>query len=622
MNHGTIYTGIKMHGIKICTNRPLLLLLFGLMANTAFGNPGSATPGRPNVLIIMTDQQRFDALSYAGNTVLHTPNLDRIASEGAWFKNAYTPCAVCAPARASILTGRNVENHAVTGNGAAYDSKTPGIMTMSTFDEILGDHGYSCAYYGKWHSPIEHARVYQNAVTATKTTDLGPSMKKDYLNFLDPLFPKGDLEDGEFYDTYTLRPYLAHPIDKRYDLASRGEDTSEKPGQSDIHGVTTIPTEFHISAHETGEVLDALERLKDSAFSITCSFHHPHPPFLATEKYTAMFPPAEMPLPPSLDDDMENSPYQFLKEGLSPMYSDPEKIRYFISEYYALVKEIDDRVGTILDKLDELGLAENTLVIFLSDHGEMLGAHGLRSKNIFYEEASHVPLMIRFPGVIAPGTRVESYISTVNIFATIFDYLGMDEPPSDGFSLRGLIEGTDSENGKYVVTEWLSSLSSKPSHMVIKDGWKLMLPDSSATDVIKALYNLNEDPYEMTNLLGNHPNAPAYASKVDELEYCFVEWLMKSRGLPFTPEGASPSFARGTSMLYPNPALDELRIHVDASCLPARIEILDINGRLRKDEILSGEYTCLDVSELPPGLYLHRINGAQSAPGNGKFWIR
>ncbi|MFC2116619.1 hypothetical protein ACFLTU_09090, partial [Bacteroidota bacterium] len=118
-----------------------------------------------------------------------------------------------------------------------------------------------------------------------------------------------------------------------------------------------------------------------------------------------------------------------------------------------------------------------------------------------------------------------SYISTVNLFATILDYLDMPDHSSDGFSLSGLIEGTDEENGKYVVTEWLSSIKSSPSHMVIKDGWKLMLPDSSATDVIKALYDMNTDPHELNNLLGNNPDSEKYDSKVKELEACFREWM-------------------------------------------------------------------------------------------------
>jgi len=502
---------------------PILLLFF----LTACSSQPGEKEKPANLLFIMTDQQRFDALSYAGNTVLETPNMDRLAKEGVWFKNAYTPCAVCTPARASILTGCRVATTGVLSNSLAYSDEETGIMPMHTYDEILSENGYTCEYYGKWHTPTFRARIYKNPVTVAgrSRSELGPGKKMAYLDFMAPRFPDRDPGPGEFKDTYTERPYLAHPIDRRYDLASRGEDVEIKVGQSDIHGVTSIPTEYHIAAFEGGKAIEALEKLKDSTFSITCSFHHPHPPYLGAKTYVDLYPPDEMPAPESIKDDMENSPYIKRKKRTSLMYSDPKKIGYFTSEYYAMVKEVDDWVGKILDKLDELGLSDNTLVVFTSDHGELLGAHGMRGKFVFYEESSHIPLMIRFPGRIAPGSAVDSYVSTVNLFSTILDYLEMPAHPSDGFSMKGLIEGSDIENGKYVVTEWLSYPESEPTHMVIKEGWKLILPDSSATDLMKALYDMNTDPWEMTNLLGNNPEAHQYTAKVEELEDCFREWM-------------------------------------------------------------------------------------------------
>ncbi len=339
----------------------------------------------PNLLFLMTDQQRFDALSYAGNTVLETPNMDRLAKEGAWFKNAYTPCAVCTPARASILTGCRVATTGVISNSLAYSEEETGIMPMHTYDEVLAENGYTCEYYGKWHTPTFRGRIYKNpvGVAGRSKSELGPGKKQAYLDFLTPMMPARDAMPGEFMDTYTERPYQPHPLDRRYDLASRGEDVDIKVGQSDIHGVTSIPAEYHIAAFEGGKTLEALERLKDSTFSLTCSFHHPHPPYLGAKSYVDMFPPEKMPVPESISDDMENSPYIKRKKRSSPMYSDSENIQYFTSEYYALVKEVDDWVGEILDKLDELGLADNTLVVFTSDHGELLGAHGMRGKFIF-----------------------------------------------------------------------------------------------------------------------------------------------------------------------------------------------------------------------------------------------
>jgi arylsulfatase A-like enzyme len=485
--------------------------------------------GKPNLLFIMTDQQRFDALSYAGNKILNTPNMDRLAREGAWFENTYTQCAVCGPARASMLTGRTVANTKVISNKQAYDSEDSGVMPMKTYDEILSENGYECEYYGKWHTPTFRAKIYKNPVTMAgiHETELGPGLKEAYIRYLNPLYPDRKLKEGELRDTFTDRPYLPYPIDLRFDLKNKGKDSNIKVGEADIHGVTTIPDEYHVSAFEAGETIQALEKLKDKTFSITCSFHHPHPPYLAAEKYIKMYPPQKMVPPVSIRDDMADSPYLNMKKGTGENYSDPVMIQYFIAEYYALVKEIDDRVGKILNKLDELGLTDNTLVIFTSDHGEMLGSHGMKGKFCFYEESSHVPMMIRFPGRIKPGTKVKAPVSNMDLFATILDYLKMPLHPSDGSSLRGLMEGTANED-TYVVTEWLSDLQGKPSHMVVKNGWKLMLPDPSAKKLKPALYNLNDDPHELKNLLANNADSNKYAARVTELEACFQKWMERT----------------------------------------------------------------------------------------------
>jgi arylsulfatase A-like enzyme len=204
------------------------------------------------------------------------------------------------------------------------------------------------------------------------------------------------------------------------------------------------------------------------------------------------------------------------------------------SNYYGLVKELDDWVGKILATLEENGLSDNTLVIFVSDHGEMLGAHGLREKNIFYEESAHIPLLMRFPGRIAPGTTVDGYVSLVDLFPTILDYLDVEAHESDGKSLRGLIEGKDKNHGKYVVTEWNYRGDVAPNYMVVKDGWKLMIPYSKESTVINALYDLNTDPNEMHNLIGKNPDRAKYESQAEELRECLLEWLEKNNSEHYT----------------------------------------------------------------------------------------
>ena len=167
----------------------LIVTVFGLNAQQ-----------KKNLLFIMTDQQRYDALSIAGNSVLETPNLDQLAKQGVWFKNAYSACAVCGPARSSILTGCTVETHGVRTNSRTYYYDEEPVMTMPTFDEILTEKGYHCEYYGKWHSMSNHTDVYKNPKQAAKN---GKSIfghggqNHVYMDYLNTFYPKPKLNKGE-----------------------------------------------------------------------------------------------------------------------------------------------------------------------------------------------------------------------------------------------------------------------------------------------------------------------------------------------------------------------------------------------------------------------------------------
>jgi len=174
-------------------------------------------------------------------------------------------------------------------------------------------------------------------------------------------------------------------------------------------------------------------------------------------------------------------------------------------------------------------LAENTIVIFTSDHGEMLGTHGMREKNVFYTESSQVPLMIRFPKEIKKETVVDNYITNLDMFSTILDYTGVGKMvKSDGTSLRDLIENKTPNRPDYIVTEWNFRGDDISNYMVMYKGWKFLIPYSVSSKVINAMYDLNTDPYEMKNLLGSNPEKGKYTDKAEELRGYLLEWLKKN----------------------------------------------------------------------------------------------
>ena len=483
---------------------------------------------QPNVLIIMTDEQAWDAVGYAGNALIKTPNLDRLASQGVNFSQAITACPVSVPARTSILTGRLTEATSIRDNGDLNRND----CYYPTFDEILAKRAYKVECYGKFHSPAHMANVYMNPPEWGKSgSDLIINSNEDgYLSYLKQHITKRSLKKGELYETTFyggLVPYKLDPIDRRFDYLPSGEIPTEelnqrKLGQGDVHGVLDLPAEHTITALQAKSTIKALERLKNDKFIVTCSFHCPHVPITPSEPFASMYKPDKMTVSPSIKDNRENSPYQ--PNSWDKNYTDPEKVKYMVANYYAFVTEIDEWVGKILSKLDELKLTDNTLVIFVSDHGEMLGAHGMRGKFCFYEESVRVPFLIRYPGKIKSGQKIETPVSTLNIFSTILDYAGLKSIPSDGYSLKPVMEGAPAKYD-FAISEWTWTNQKVPSIMIRTEDWKLMTTHRDGGKNVEALYNLKNDPYEMNNLLGSNSNRFNYNAVCEELKSKLLGYL-------------------------------------------------------------------------------------------------
>jgi arylsulfatase A-like enzyme len=482
---------------------------------------------KPNILLIMTDQQSWDAVGYAGNKVIKTPNLDRLAGESVNFSRAITGCPVSAPARTSILTGRLIETTTIRGNNDVYLND----CFYPTFDEILAKTGYTTEYYGKFHSPDHMAKVYANPTIDCKSGfEQIVKWEQNYVEFLRKTFKKRPLKADELYETSFYGgtiPYRPDPPDSKYDMLHSGNraniDMSEKRSQADVHGVLDLAAEYTITAIQGQQTLQALDRLKDKKFMLTASFHCPHVPITPSEPYASMYKPEDMVPYLSITDKRSNSPYQ-PNTDLAP-YNDKAKVQYMMANYYAFVTEIDDWVGKILNKLDELNLTQNTLVIFVSDHGEMLGAHGMRGKFCFYEESVRVPFLIRYPGKIPAGKNISTPVSIINIFPTILDYAGLKNIPSDGYSMRGMMEGTALPKYDFAISEWMSKQESVPSLMICTEQWKLMTTHRAGGKNIEVLFDLINDPLEMNNLLGTNPERFRYRDIAEELRSKLAGYL-------------------------------------------------------------------------------------------------
>lgn len=310
-----------------------------------------------NLIVILTDQQRYDTIrmvqeerGWPEHSHINTPTLDRIAREGAYFRNAYTHCAVCVPARASLLTGSTVENTGIRTNGLSKDENLPGndaeykLPKRRTYDDILvKDHGYVAEYYGKWHTPNSMAvGVYDNDVRRGagakaffgKMNDDGTKhyswgMNEWYRMWLAEQSASQNaslpFEAGDQINTYSKYYYDPDPLDTRYGMSTGSSRDGVR--QPDQHGLNRLPDGLSNTAQQAGETIEALERLAtgDKPFSLHLSLHSPHAPMIPTRRYYEMYNPDDMLLPESLRDDLANSAYS--NDRLPDGYDDPTKVQ-------------------------------------------------------------------------------------------------------------------------------------------------------------------------------------------------------------------------------------------------------------------------------------------------------
>ncbi|MBB3209307.1 arylsulfatase A-like enzyme [Rhodopirellula rubra] len=422
---------------------------------------------RPNIVFILTDDHRADGWSAAGNELLSTPNLDRIASRGTRFENAFVTLAICSPSRAACLTGRYGSKNGVTAVG---------IVTINdgaaTFADALRDSGYATGVTGKWH-------------LKTKPEQCG-------FEFISTCWANGPWYDRQFN------------ID--------GE-SKKMPGFVD-----------DVTAAESIRFMQR-SVVDEKPFALWMCTQVPHMDhkhtWPAEQKYLDAHDAEAMPLPKTWNDDLSGKP-EYLKtsrnrtQALHYGYDSPEKIQGHTRDYYASVEQMDRAIGRVLDEIDRLGVQDDTWILFVGDNGWLLGEHGMTSKVLPYEESMHVPMAIAGPRTMAKVS--DALVLNIDLTATIYELAGLPVPKSmDGKSLLPIVENDSPSDWRtsFLYEAPTPQLGSQPLWAVRDDRWKYVEthPDGSADGVFKELYDLQSDAIEQTNLAEN----PEYSEKVQAL---------------------------------------------------------------------------------------------------------
>lgn len=418
---------------------------------------------RPNILFLMTDQMQGRVLEPEHPCL--TPNLDRLASRGVRLRRAYTPNAVCSPARASLMTGLLPHNHGVTDVIHCVDPDQSSLRTEKPhWAQRLVEADYKTGYFGKWH--IE------------RTEELEQFGWQVYEG-------RGPGRKGR--QNYSLK--------KTNDLP---------PGynQSVLYGVIDQPPEERGMGQRVSDALAYLRDVTQAEDPWCCfvSITEPHDPFVAGKEAFSLYDVDKTPLQPNVHDDMSDRPGVYRKAaGTWADMTDQHK-REAATCYYALITEIDQQYGRILDFLEQSGKLEDTVVVFTSDHGELLGSHGLYTKNYSgFEEVYNIPLIMAGPG-IAEGAVSEARVGLHDLCPTLMELAGCRSFSSgDSRSFAPALRDPAAHEGEYQVgyAEYFGTRY-RLTQRVLWDGpWKYCHNGFDFDE----MYNLDADPFEMQNLI-------------------------------------------------------------------------------------------------------------------------
>jgi len=464
--------------------------------------PGGRTP--PNLLILIADDHRGGTLGIDGDPRRATPRLDALARQGVWFTRAYCNAPFCTPSRQSLITGRLPHAVGVTllNTPLPDDAVTLGVW--------LGNLGYDTAAVGKMHFNGRSTHGFDERID-----------RPAWQAWLKANPPSG----GDHRRPW--RPFV-DPAAEWLNASCRNEG---------------LPADSTDSAFFADEAIAYLRRQRSQPFALVVGFYDPHSPFHFPRAWEGRFLPRDFAEPAATEAELRERPRVF--RGLTGDHA-----RGIQAAYYTSLSFVDHEVGRMVDALDRFGLAENTVVVYLGDNGYMLGEHGRFEKHCFYEPAVNVPLLLRWPGHIPAGRRVDAMVELVDLFPTVLDLLGVAPPPGlHGQSLGPLTRGEPGASGRETVfSEYLENeeamVRSERYKLVVgtgrrnrRDGYETGLP---LPGPYERLYDLKFDPGETTDLADRPETTAVKADLMGRLH----ERLRTTRdGVEPVPPGLSPTEA-------------------------------------------------------------------------------
>ncbi len=435
---------------------------------------------QPNILLIQTDQLMAGALSAYGNTICHAPNLDRLIKQSILFENAYCNFPLCAPSRASMATGQLASRIGVYDNAAELPASMP------TYAHYLRDSGYQTTLSGKIHfiGPDQHHGFGERL-----TPDIYPADFSWVPNW-------GD--EGE-RDTNDARSILVSGI-------------CENSVQIQFDEMVT---------REAIKYLETLGRMKNpQPFFLQVSFTHPHEPYLCQQEYWSIYEEREIPKPsvPALDPEKHDPHSRRLLADFSMLDTvfDDTDIARARRAYFGSISFLDEKIGKILNTLSDMNMAQETVVIFTSDHGDLLGERGLWFKKHFFESSLRVPMLMAIPGQSAK--RVATPVSLVDLLPTLMGLAegcrwSSDIEPLDGTDLAWLING-HVQLDRPLYAEYLAESTASPMFMILRKPCKFIWSSNDPC----LLYQLDNDPKELVNLAHDPQYSCTVSSFVEEVQ--------------------------------------------------------------------------------------------------------